>query len=111
MDKKEFEKLINHEVDWLKYYAFWEDREKLTIDSELYEDLRSIGYAKVNTPLDKRCPKCIVTSDEIITENTNVEDIYYIANLRNHEENRYTPLEVYLIIYPEKKQEIIDKLK
>jgi len=104
-------RLVNHEVDWLKYYAFRDDRENLTSESDLYRDLRSIGYAKVKTPLDKRCPMCIVTSEKPIKDVDNIEDLYYIPKLRNHEENLYTPLEVYWIMNPDKRQEIINRLK
>jgi len=111
MLEKEFLRCVNQELDWLKYYTWGKSREKLTLNSNLYEDLAPMGYVKRQLPLYNRCAPCFVTADSKIVESFNVEDIYDIAQPRNHQENRYTPLEAYLIIYPDKKQEIINRLK
>lgn len=50
--------------------------------------------------LDQRCAGAILTSKEPIVE------VLDIVN-----ENRYTPLEVYLILFPEKKLGVIEKIK
>lgn len=40
MTETELLKLIDHEINWLNYYGLREDREKLTIDSDIYRDVR-----------------------------------------------------------------------
>jgi hypothetical protein len=111
MNIKELEKLVNHEIDWLQYYGWRKSRENLTIESNIYEDLISIGYTKKVMSLDQRCAGAILTSKEPIVEGLDIENIYIIYTNRNVNENRYTPLEVYLILFPEKKLGVIEKIK
>lgn len=108
MTEIEFNKLIDHEVQWLSYYGLREDREKLNIDSDIYRDVRSIGYTKRVIPLMERCSPGLVTSNEIISENSNLEDIYQVTFPKY--ENRFTPIEAFFILYPQRKIEIINRL-
>jgi thermostable 8-oxoguanine DNA glycosylase len=110
MNKEEFLKLVNQELDWLRYYAYDESRKKLNIDSNIYDDLISIGYTKRNLPLYKRCAPCILTSNEKITKTTNIEDLFVEYSLRSNENNLFTPLEIFWIKYPNRRKEIIINL-
>ena len=51
--------------------------------------------------LDRRCSPCIITSDEIICEGFDVSKLKKDFNSRG--ENRYSPIEAYIKIFPEKK--------
>lgn len=110
MEIKDFEKAIDHETQWLRYYANSDTRELLKVDSNIYNTLVSIGYAKKYTPLYIRCAWCIVTCDKIIDKDTEISDLKIIGESRNIELNKYTPLEVYWMKYPEKRQDIINIL-
>lgn len=109
MTEKEFERSINHELEWLKYYADYKSREKLNSNSDLYNDLITMGYTKRSIPLDRRCPYCILTSDTKINEYTNIEDLRMIFEDRDSQNNKFTPLEI-LWMSPEKREWIIKKL-
>ena len=111
MDIKELEKLIRHEISWLRYYALRETRYDLTEDSNIYEDLISIGYTKRVITLDKRCSAATLTSDNKIEYGIDLSELRYDYSLRDVENNKYTPLEVYLILFPEKKNYIIEEIK
>jgi hypothetical protein len=109
MNKEELEKYIDLEIQWLNYYANEETRTKLNENSEIYRDLKSIGYTKRVLKLDSRCCPCTITSDEIITEGTD------LSVLRKHEynirgENKLSPIETYITIFPKKKMEILNRL-
>jgi hypothetical protein len=109
-----YEKLkytANTEIDWLVYYSTRDSRRDLNIDSNLYNDLVSIGYAKRRVPLVNRCAMGILTSDTPITKGSNLEDINECYTRRDVDNNKYISLEVYLILYPERKQEVINELK
>jgi len=108
MTEMEFNKLIDHEVQWLSYYGLREDREKLNIDSDIYRDVRSIGYTKRVIPLMERCSPGLITSDVKITENLNLEELYQVTFPKY--ENRFTPIETFFILYPQRKIEIIERL-
>lgn len=110
MTEKELNKLIDHEIQWLAYYANRESRGKLTEESNIYKDLVSIGYTKKVIPLDKRCSCGVLTSNEQITKDTLLENIYLTNDARDITKNCYSPLEVYWILYPEKKPEVISLL-
>jgi hypothetical protein len=109
MKIEELNKLVELELQWLKYYAYVDSRNSLNENSNLYEDLISIGYTKRVVKLDRRCVPCIITSDEIITENFDVSNLRKDSNLRGY--NRYSPVEAYIKIFPKKKMEILNKLK
>lgn len=101
-------KLIDHEIQWLNYYGLREDREKLNENSDIYKDVRSIGYTKRVIELTLRCSPGLITSDCPITIDTKIEELKQDYFPRG--ENKYTPLEVLFIIHPEKKMEMIERL-
>ena len=109
MTEKDFWKWVDHEIDWLYYYAWHESRSALNENSELYRDLQPMGYVKRPLPLDIRCAKCVLTSDKSIEVGMNIEDLYYVSFPRR--ENVMTPLEIALKIFPERKMELLDRLK
>jgi hypothetical protein len=101
-------KLIDHEIQWLNYYGLREDREKLNEKSNIYCNVRSIGYTKRVVELTLRCSPGLITSDKPITKDTKIEDLRQEGFPRG--ENKFTPIEVYFILFPEKKMEIISRL-
>jgi hypothetical protein len=101
-------KLIDHEIQWLNYYGLREDREKLNEKSNIYCDVRSIGYTKRVMELTLRCSPGLITSDKKITKDSKVEDLREESFPRG--ENKFTPIEVYFILFPEKKMDLINKL-
>jgi len=107
--KQQLDKWIDTEINWLRYYGYRGDREALTEDSNLYNDIKSIGYTKRVIPLIRRCSPMTITSDEIITSNTKLEDMYEVYSYDR--DNKYSPLEIYWMIYPEKRSEIIKLLQ
>jgi hypothetical protein len=109
MKIEELEKLIDQEIQWLRYYGHIDSRQALNEKSEIYRDLISIGYTKRIIPLDRRCCPCIITSDEIICEGFDIDKLITDSNLRG--ENRYSPIEAYTKIFPDKKMEIFNRLK
>lgn len=111
MNKEELYKLVNKEIEWLIYYGYRADREKLTINSNIYEEVNSIGYTKRKMPLDQRCAPCILTANEIITKDLDLEKLTICYEKRDNSKNKYTPLEVYLILFPDERNDIIEKIK
>jgi len=101
-------KLIDHEIQWLSYYGLREDRELLNENSNIYKDVRSIGYTKRVIELTLRCSPGLITSDVAITKETKIEDLKQDYFPRG--ENKFTPLEVFFILYPERKMEMIKRL-
>jgi hypothetical protein len=108
MTEIEFNKLIEHEINWLSYYGLREDREKLNIDSDIYKDVRSIGYTKRVIPLMERCSPGLITSINIITSDSKFEDLTSVSFPKG--ENKFTPIETFLILFPDRKMQIIQKL-
>jgi hypothetical protein len=108
-DKQQLEKWIDHELSFLRYYGYREDRMKLTIDSNIYEDVRSIGYAKRTMPLSHRCIPATIKCDTEINSNTKIEDLYVITERKNNQS--YSPCEVFMKIFPDRRKEIIDILR
>ena len=106
--KEQLLKWVDTEISALRYYGYREDREKLTEDSNLYQDIQSIGYVKRPMPLTQRCAWTSITADEIITSSTKLEDMYEVHTWNR--DNIFTPLEIYWIIYPEKRKEVINLL-
>jgi len=111
LDKKNFLKLVSIELDWLKFYSTPESIYNLSEDSDLYADLKPIGYGGGLIGLDNCCIPCIVTSEKTINIKTKISDLKTITSTRDKLQNRYSPLEVYWIMYPKKRLEIINKLK
>ncbi len=109
MTIEELNKLVELELQWLYYYSNKESKNKLNEESDIYNDLVTMGYTKRPMKLDLRCCPCIITSDETITEKTDISKLIKTGNLRG--ENRYSPVEVYIKIYPQKKMDIIKKLQ
>jgi len=101
-------KLIDHEIQWLNYYGLREDREKLNEKSNIYCDVRSIGYTKRVVELTLRCSPGLITSDKPITKDSKIEELKQEGFPRG--ENKFTPIEVYFILFPENKMEIISRL-
>lgn len=109
MTIEELNKMVDHEIQWLCYYSTSESRSKLTLQSNLYLDLVVMGYCKTPTPLHIRCSVCLLSNGFNIDESTSIESLK-ISN-RIKEEFDYTPLEAFLLIFPSKKIEIINRLK
>lgn len=109
MTIEQLTKLVDHEVQWLKYYGFYKTREKLTTESNIYEDLQSIGYTKRVIPLELRCLPCTITASEDININTKLEELREESLPRR--KNCYSPIEAYTILFPDKYSEIIERLK
>ena len=95
--KEQLLKWIDTEISALRYYALREDREKLTAESNLYEDLRPTRAFPV-----------LITANEIITSSTKLEDMFEVHTWDLN--NIFTPLEIYWILYPEKRLEVINLL-
>lgn len=109
MTIEELKKLVDLELQWLRYYVREDSRMKINEDTEIYRDLVSIGYTKRVVKLDRRCSPCVITSDELIDEKTDISKLFKLATIRG--ENKYSPLEAFLILYPEKKMETLNILK
>jgi hypothetical protein len=109
MTIEELNKLVDLEIQWLYYYAHIDSRNNLNENSNLYTDLVSIGYTKKVVPLFSRCVPCIITSEETIVEGLDVSKLRKDDNGRG--ENRYSPVEAFIIIFPDKKMEILNRLK
>lgn len=109
MTLEELNKLVDLELQWLRYYSHVDSRNKLNENSNIYDDLVSIGYTKRVVKLDLRCCPCIITSDEIISKDFDLSKLKIDSNLRG--ENRLTPVETFIIIFPEQKMNILNKLK
>ena len=108
-DKQQLEKWIDHELSFLRYYGYREDRMKLTIDSNIYEDVRSIGYTKRTMSLSHRCIPATIKCDTEINSNTKIEDLYVITERKTNQS--YSPCEVFMKIFPDRRKEIIDILR
>lgn len=111
MTEEYFYKLIEHELEWIRYYSTRESKSLLNINSDIYKDLKQMNYVKRVRDLDIRCSPGLITADEPITIHTKIEDLKQIGFPRKGiENNRFTPLETLFIIHPEKKQEYLNKL-
>ena len=107
MDKEELWKQVSRELDWLAYYGYREDREKVDMDKPLYDQVRSIGYTKVVTPLDVRCNGWLCFE---YTDGMTIEDLVPLMERRNSEENKFTPVEIWVKLFPEDKELIYKRL-
>ena len=107
MTKEELWKQVRHELDWFTYYGYWEDKKVMDMDKSLYDQVRSIGYAKVVTELDLRCIGylCFEWKDGM-----ELEDLIPLMERRNTKENKLSPMEIWLKLYPEDKQKFYNKL-
>jgi len=109
MELNELCKLIDIEIQWLHYYAHVESRERLNESSDIYNDLVPIGYTKRVMKLEMRCCPCVITSDEIITEGLDLSKLRKDKNLRG--DNRLSPLEAYIKLFPDQKMIMLNRLK
>ena len=101
--------LIDHEINWLYYYGWHEDRANLQESSNIYEALGRMGYTKRVIPLVLRCPSCMITSETQISQNTKLEELTETSMGRG--ENKLTPLEAAILLFPERKIEFIERIK
>lgn len=108
-NKQQLERWIDHELSFLRYYGYKEDRIKLTINSDIYKDVRVIGYTKRPMPLTQRCIPAIIKCDTEINSNTKIEDLYHISERKS--DQNYSPCEVFMKMFPDRRGEIIDILK
>ena len=106
---KELERWIDTELNALRYYGLREDRYKLSEDSDIYRDLRSIGYCKRTMKLDRRCVPVLITSDIEIISSTKIEDLYVVYTFER--DGNFTPCEIFIKLYPDRKMEILNILK
>jgi hypothetical protein len=109
MTEEELYKLVDHEIQWLRYYALAEYRNKLTDKSDIYNELISIGYAKRTTSLDLRCLPCTITSSKKIEAGIDLSELTIDSLPRR--ENFISPIEAYMIIFPNRRGAIIERLK
>ena len=96
------------EIDFLRYYGYREDVNVLTTESNIYRDVRSIGYTKRSMPLYNRCSPVSITSLEIIHGGTLLESLYQVYTWDR--DNIYTALEIIWMLFPERRPEILHKL-
>ena len=94
--KERLKKGVEHEIQWLRYYGLREDREKLDLSKSIYEQVRSIGYTKRVVPLDLRCIGCLSYQWK---EGLTVENLEPLNERRNGID-RFTPLEMWVKLYP-----------
>lgn len=109
MNEIEFFKLVNNEIDWIRYYSLSDSRNLLNIDSDIYRDLKQMDYCKRIIKLDMRCARCLLSYDGEIKPGIKVEHLKISSFPRSA--NKLTPLEMAFKIYPEMKMELINKLK
>lgn len=109
MKIEELKKLVDLEIQWLYYYGHSESRQKLNENSNIYKDIVPIGYTKRVMKLDLRCCPCVITAEEKISEGMDISKLIKISDLRGN--NKLSPIETYITIFPEKKMEIFGKLK
>lgn len=101
---------VELELQWLKYYSFSKSKENLDFSRSLYDQLELLGYSKKNIDLDKRCAFLRLSSHKRITRFTKLEDIAESGLYRDNINNIYTALEVWLILYPEDKDWVLNQL-
>lgn len=107
-NENQLEKWIDTELSYLRYYGYRDDRRSLSIDSDIYRDVRSIGYAKRSMPLHYRCPPVLIESDVDINK-SKISDLFVTGDGRT--DKSFTPCEVFIKLFPHRKYEIIDILK
>lgn len=108
MNKNELWSYVEHEINMLRYYGYREDRKNLDInDVSLYDQIRSIGYAKVKTPLDLRCAGYICFKYE---DGMSIEDLVSLNQLRSQKNGTFSPLEVWIFMFPEDRKFIYEEI-
>jgi len=98
LDKDELLKAVDLELQWLKYYATQESRLSLNNESSIYDQLVSIGYAKKDTELIRRCG------------HNRYNSLFEKTSEPRNGLNVFTALEIYLLNYPEEFETIYKTL-
>jgi hypothetical protein len=109
MTLDELNKLVDHEIQWLYYYSTTESKNNLNENSEIYRDLKPMNYSKRIMKLDLRCCPCTITSDKEITSNTDISELKTDDYVRS--ENKLSPVEAFIKLYPDKKMLLLNRLK
>lgn len=108
MKKEELWKYVLSEINMIRYYGYREDREKLDMNGpSIYSQIRSIGYAKVKTPLDLRCAGYICFEYRV---GLSLDELVSLNERRNEIENKFTPLEIWILMFPEDRKMIYDEI-
>lgn len=108
-DKKQLARWVETELSTLRYYGLREDRYLLNENSDIYKELRSIGYTKRPMTLMDRCIPATIKCDSEITTETSINDLYVVFERKS--ETTYSPCEIFMKLFPDRKKEIIDILK
>lgn len=104
---EKLKKDLDHEIQWLKYYGYREDRLKLDLSKGgVYEQVISIGYTKRVIPLDMRC---IGALSYEWNENTNTDNLKCLNERRNGAD-KLSPIELWVKLYPNEIEMIYNKL-
>jgi|AntAceMinimDraft_11_1070367.scaffolds.fasta_scaffold06276_8 hypothetical protein len=107
MTEKDLIEMVDHELQWLRYYTHRDSRLLVTLDTDYYSDLKSMGYVKKMMSLEDRCVICFIRSDYEIVEGMDLNLLETVGPPRT---GNKTPLEVMSIIYPDRKQGYIDRI-
>jgi len=108
MEKEELWKIVDMEIEWLIYYGFRADRKNLDLTKDtIYEQIKSIGYTKRVIPLDLRCIGALCYKWE---NNTTLKDLIPLNERRNPKENKLSPLEIWIKLFPNEKEIIYKKI-
>lgn len=108
MEKEKLWKIVCNEIEWMSHYGFSEDRLNLDLTKDnIYDQIQSIGYAKVNTPLDLRCIGWLSFKWE---NGMSIEDLIPLNERRDPLDNRYSPCEIWVKLYPEDNELIYNKI-
>jgi hypothetical protein len=110
MEISEIISAANQELQWLKYYANAETKQKFDPAKSPYEQLRSIGYTKRVIPLDHRCSFLRLTSGKPLKESA-IDDMVPCDDYRNPAANILTALEIVLLKFPEEHDRIAKELQ
>ncbi len=111
INKDELKKVVELELQWLKYYSYAPSKENLDLSKSLYDQLTSIGYAKKNIELDKRCAFLRLTSMYRINRLIKLEQLEESGLYRDHIKNVFTALEIWMLMYPEDNEWVLKQLK
>lgn len=109
MQIEELTKMVDHEIQWISYYSTSESRSNLNEESNLYLDLVTMGYCKTPTPLHLRCSICLLSNGSVVNGDTDLNTIRKVSRIKG--EFDYTPLELFISMFPNKKIDIIGQLK
>lgn len=108
MEKEKLWKLVSNEIEWMSHYGYREDRLNLDLKKDsIYDQIRSIGYAKVNTPLDLRCVGWLSFrwSDDL-----KIENLVPLNERRDTLKNLYSPTEIWVKLFPDDYELIYNKI-